>query len=66
MLDIINFHQEKITFISNRISKLDFPENIIYLNREDILNEKINCNMLSTARKNLFRAKSYSSLNPGN
>ena len=62
-----NFHQAKIIFKPNRISELDFLENIaIHLNREVIVNEKIDSIMLSTAWKNLFSAHNHSCLNSDN
>ena len=57
----------KIIFKSNRISELDFVENIaIHLNREVIVNEKYDSIMLSTVWKNLFRDNNHSSLNSDN
>ena len=45
-----NFHQSKIIFKPYRILKFDFLESIaIHLNREVIVNEKIDSIMLSTA-----------------
>ena len=61
------FHQAKIIFKLNRISELDFFENIaIHLNHEVIINKKKYCILLSTAWKNLFSAINYSSLKSGN
>ena len=63
----INFYQAKIIFKPNLISELDFLENIaIHLNREVIVNEKVDSIMLSTAWKNLFSANNRSSLNSDN
>ena len=62
-----NFHQAKIISKPNRISELDFFENIaIHLNLEIIVNEKIDSIMLSTAWKNLFSSNNHSSLNSDN
>ena len=63
----LDFHQAEIIFIPNRISELDFLENIaIHLNHEVIVNEKIYPIILSTTWSNLFSANSYSSLNSDN
>ena len=51
-----SFHQAKIIFKPNRISELDFLENIaIHLSREIIANGKIHSIMVSTALKKLIQ-----------
>ena len=59
---VIN-HQAKRIFKPNRISELHFLKNTaIHLNREIIVNEKIDSIILSTAWRNLFN-DNYSNLN---
>ena len=62
-----NFRKAKIIFKPNRISEIDFLENItIHLNREINVNEKIDSIMLSATWKNLFSTNNHCSLNSDN